>query len=424
MTRTRTLRLLALSLLLPVGTAAAQSASSRWAAWIGCWEPASEGALSRSATCVLPGETPEAAELVMLAGDSVVQRSTIVADGRSRAVDADGCVGTELARFSEDGARVLLGGEVRCDGGPLQTTSGVIAISETGQWLDVHGIRVGDQRSLRVRRSRALADAATVPTEIRRALDARSRGDAAARVGAAMPLDLEIITETAAAVDERVAEAWLLESSRDGSAMAPVDAKALAKLDAAGVPTRVIDVVVALGYPKRFQVAMTADGAGQVSAVEAAGESRALSRRPMHHDVFGYSLYDVQRCRSYACYLYYSDSPYFYGYGLAGWNNYGGWGMYPGWGYGGPITVIVRPVNPGTGGGTPSGGGRVVKGRGYTQSGSGGSGSGEQARPRTESLAPTGGAASSHGSTSTSSGSKGSGSSSTSEPRTAKPRKP
>lgn len=426
MNRARLLRLLTLALFLPVGSAAAQSSASRWAAWLGCWEPASEAGISRSATCVLPGTSAEAVELVMLSGDSVAQRSTIVADGALRTIDADGCTGTESARFSTDGARVLLTGEVRCNDGPVQRTSGVIAISESGQWLDVHGIRVGEQRSLRVRRSRAMTDLGGVPADVRATLAARARGDVAARVGAAVPLSLATVTETSAAVDERVVEAWLLESARDGAGMKPVDANGLAKLAAAGVPGRVIDVVVALGYPKKFQVALTADGAGQVSAVEgAAGGSTIANGRMMHPDVFAYSYYDMQRCRSYACYLYYSDSPYFYGYGLAGWNNYNGWGMYPGWGYGGPITVIVRPTpNPGGGGGgSPSGGGRVVKGRGYTPSGSGGTTAGEPVRPRTEPAASSGSAATSSGSSS-GGAAKSSGTTEKSEPRTAKPRKP
>jgi hypothetical protein len=427
MNRTRIIQAALLALFVPVAAASTQSAPSRWAAWIGCWEPVSEGATGRSVTCVVPGDSPDAAELVILAGDSVVQRSTIIADGTTRTIDADGCTGTEVARFSDDGTRVFLDGKVGCSGGPEQATSGVISISETGQWLDVHGVRVGEQRSLRVRRSRPLSDLASVPASIRSVLVARSRGDAGARVGAAMPLTLARVEETAMAVDERVAEAWLLESSRDGSELEPVDARQLARIEAAGVPDRVIDVVIALGYPKQFQVAITADGSAELSEAQRAGGSAAgIASTRMYPDVMGYSLYGSPRCYTYSCYLYYSDSPYMSG--LAGWNNYGGWGMYPGWGYGGPITIIVRPSEPGNGGdgGAGSGGGRVVKGRGYTPSGS--SGASAPARPRETAPAATtrsAGSSSSSGTATRSSGqgSSTSGSSTKSEPRTAQ-RKP
>jgi hypothetical protein len=424
--RTLIFRAMALALLSPLllATASAQVGPTRWAAWIGCWEPVSAGVQTgRSATCVLPGESADGVELVILAGDSVVQRSTIIADGTTRQVDAEGCTGTEVARFSNDGSRVFLGGKVSCAGGPEQLTSGVISISETGQWVDVHGVRVGDQRSLRVRRSRSLSDLGAVPVAIRTTLAARARGDAAARVGAGVPLSLARVEETAGAVDERVAEAWLLESSRDASPLEPVDAKQLARLEAAGVNERVIDVVVAMSYPSQFQVAITADGSAELSEMERAGGSPAATR--MYPDVFGYSLLGTPRCFTYSCYLYYSDSPY-YRYGLAGWNSYGGWGMYPGWGHRGPVTVVVRPMP--VDGGAASGGGRVVKGRGYT---AGGAGGGEAARPREgdnatahqagrSSSGSSAGSASSSGSSGSSSSSSGS---STSSERTAK-RKP
>jgi hypothetical protein len=359
--------------------------------------------------------------LVVFAGDSVAQRSSITADGTLRAIDVDGCVGSERARFSDDGSRVFLEGTVRCNEGAEQHTSGVISISETGQWIDVHGVRVGDQRSLRVRRSRP-APSTVAPTAMRSRIDARALGDAGARVGAAKALTLDRVRETAVAVDERVAEAWLLESSRDGSVLTPVDARQLVQLESDGVPARVIDVLVALSYPGKFQVALTADGSGEVTRVAGAAEA-TMARGAMYPDAIAYSLYGSPRCYTYSCFVYYSDAPYMYG--LAGWNSYGGWGlypgwgMYPGWGYGGGGgTIIIRPSEPG-GGGSPTGGGRVVKGRGYT----GGGASGAPAQPRAQPVNTA-------GTSSTSSGSRAGSSSATTkssgeksaEPRTAKRR--
>lgn len=407
--------------------ATAQAPSSRWDAWIGCWQPVN--GLTSSMTCALPGESPEAVQLVTFAGDSVVQRTSITADGTKRTLEVQGCTGSEVARFSEDGSQVFVNGEVRCGDGPLQATSGLIAISETGHWLDVHVVRVGEQRDLRVRRSRSVQDLATVPAGVRAELSARVRASWAARVAAARPVSLPRVTETSGAVDERVVEAWLLESSRDGSRMEPVDARGLAQLDEAKVPGRVIDAMIALSYPERFQVALSDAGAGEVSRVSEAsaalgggsGYGGAYGAAPMYGDFLAYSYGRQAMCLSYACYLYHAQRPYLYGfsgYGLGGWNGFGGWGMYPGWGYG-PVTVVVRPTMPGEGGGgAPASGGRVVKGRGYTPS-SGATGG--TAQPRATTVTP-----SSSGSATTRSGSSSSSGSAekSTTTRTAKPRKP
>jgi hypothetical protein len=409
--------------------AAAQEPAGRWAPWVGCWAPVGDAPGTIPVTCVVPSGPADAVDLVTIVGDSVVQRSTITADGVTRPIDADGCRGSEAARFSEDGSRVFVSGEVRCGDGVIQRTSGIMSISETGQWVDVHGIQVGAQHSVRARRSKAAIMPAALPDAMRRAIAASARAVSGARLAAASPLSVARVIETAGDVSDRVTEAWLLESSRDASPFAPVDAKGLARLEAAGVPSRVIDVVVALGYPRHFQVALAEDGRGDVMPTEderAAGS--AHPGRPLYGDVVSYSLYGHPRCYTYSCYRYYSDLGYYH-YGLAGWNTYGGWGMYPGWGYNQPI-IIVRPSDGGgSGGGTPSPGGRAEKGAGYRRNGD--EGGTAQPRAATQDASSRSGSQGSSRGSSGSSGSAGSGTRSSggeakgeAKPREAKPRKP
>jgi hypothetical protein len=401
-------RALVVALAVPA-LAGAQDATSKWSPWIGCWASVSDA--SGPVTCVVPGESADVAEILTLTPDSVLQRSTLTADGVARAIDAEGCRGSEVARLSEDGSRVFVSGEVRCGDGPSQRTTGVMSISESGQWIDVNGVQVGEQHSIRVRRSQAAIPPRSLPEEMQRALARAARAVSASRLAAALPLTIERVVETSSVASDRVAEAWMLESSRDGSRPAPVSAAQLRTLEDAGVPNRVIDVVVALSYPQHFQVALAASGGADVATVRDAGPIGPGSAHPIHADVFDYSVWRHGRCYTYSCYAYMQDWTY-WRYGLAGWGSYGGWGMYPGWGYNQPI-VIVRPSPGGGGGGggsTPPGG-RAEKGEGYRRNGSGG----QTASPRTAPASTT---------ARESSAKSGGTSSGESKTRTAKPRKP
>ena len=106
-------------------------------------------------------------------------------------------------------------------------------------------------------------------------------------------------------------------------------------------------------------------------------------------------------------------------YGYGGFYGYGfGSGWIPGYGYGGGVVVVVRPTDP-----TPrESGGRVVRGRGYTQGGGASTSTGSTAQPRTRATSSDASSASS--SSGSSSASSGSSSTSSSSGRTAQPRKP
>ncbi len=403
-------------------TAAASTSSTGWSAWLGCWAPAGAPVAGEATltTCVVPGDAPLSVEIVSLAGDSIVMRSTMTADGIARAVTGEGCSGTETARFSDDGARVYVSGEITCADGPTQRTSGVLSISETGEWIDVHGVIVGEQQNLRVRRSRPVRAPGALGEAERAQITRHLRATEGARVAAGVPVTPARVIDASHALDPRVTEAWVLESSRDAATIAPVDRKTVLALAEANVPERVIDVMVALSYPQHFRVMLADDGRNAVETLDgmAEGGETAHARR-MFPDVFGYSLYGPGSCITYSCFAFYRDWNFYNYYrGLAGWDFYGGYGMYPGWGYGGGPIVIVPGEGGGGGGGSANGGGRVVKGQGYRRNGGSGT---ESAQPRST-AAPS----SSGGSTRTATRSSGT-SGSTKQPpaeRTAKPRKP
>src|SRR3954471_7912126 len=91
-------------------TAAAQSsAGPRWAAYAGCWEPASIDGQDAPAinprVCVVPtGEL--GADLVSITSVKSTAGSQVEWDGARRQVSSKGCSGWESASFSPNGRRI------------------------------------------------------------------------------------------------------------------------------------------------------------------------------------------------------------------------------------------------------------------------------------------------------------------------------
>jgi hypothetical protein len=368
-----------IGLALPL-TSGAQVPSTPWAPWLGCWV-AEQASAQGEVTCVLPAtESPSTADIVTFAEGAEIRRTSIVADGVARPVSAEGCSGWESARFSDDGHRVYLAGEVTCGDQAPQRTAGLFALSPGGDWIDVLGIRVGTQQRLRSRRS-LLTERPGVPPEVTALIATRGQFAGGARIAASVPLSVERVIDVTRGVDAQVTELWMMEANRDAEFPLKVTDRELRALAAADVPDGVIDLTVAFGYPQAFQVGITAQGRSDVQAVahEPAGGGGAGGVYGGGYAPFGFygpwgpppqcwslswsvvSAMDRMECAPYGYFgAAFLPSAWFlptYGYG-------GGY-YYP---YGGRIRVVVRPAEPAPGTGT-TGRGRVVRGGGYTQSG-------------------------------------------------------
>ena len=421
----------------------ASAQDARWQGWIGCWEPAASrtapalrGTARPLALCVVPAEGADvmSVDVVTIADGRVQRRDRIDASGEPWRSTVDGCAGWESAEWSADGKRVYLTADRTCQGGLKVRTTGVISMSAQRQWLDVRSASTGSaQPVLSVSRYRELEDTAGIPAEVASALRGRALFAAAARSAVAEPVGTAEIAEAARKLEPAVVEAWLAESGQRFA----VDAKQLVALDRAGVPARVIDLMVALSYPRVFAVnraTREAEPVERPAAPADSGRRTVIGTLDMYGDRYsqGYQGCGYPHNCGYG-YGYgidpyrYGISPYGYGYGGYPY----GYGYGPGYGWYGnqPVVIVVRPTTPGGSGG---GGGRMVKGRGHTRGGSdndggsagprdgsssGSSSSGGSARPSSGS---SGGGSSSSGS---SGGSSGGGSSSGSG-RTAKPRSP
>lgn len=381
----------------PAATAAQSPAmDARWQPWIGCWQPAdvagAPGTEKAPLMCVVPSDSGSGVDVVGLVDGKVTSRERVQADGLRRLVTKEGCTGLEQAEFSSDSRRVYLHSKYTCKGDLERTTSGMLALTSSGEWLDIQSVKAGGSSGVRAIHYRDAGAPKSLPADIAQAISGQNMAVSTARTAAAGNLALRDVIDASKHADSTVVQAWLVER---GGLPFSVDANDLVQLADAGVPGSVTDVLVATSYPRKFAVERGADMNELLTSRDSARvAAQYLWGRGVPVDPFGLTYWDMYSLRYGSMYGY----PYGYGYSRYGYGGYYG----PGYGYylgGGPI-VVVR--------GSEEQHGKVDKERGYTR---GGSSSGGSAQPTTSRT--------SGGSTSSGSGSSGG---RTSTGRTAKPR--
>lgn len=337
------------------------SLASGWQAWHGCWEPV--GAPEKGSStlvCVTPATGASAVTITTIVDQQVASTTQIDAMGTKRAIDTDGCTGWERVQWSGDGQRIYLESELTCEGGPMRSTSGVLAMTPKGEWLDVQGIAAGESHAVRVVRYREAKDPAVVIADFEKAVaEPPALSAETARLAAAARLDVEDVIEASQFLGGTVIEAWLAELGQGFD----VDAKSLVALDDAGVPEGVIDMMVALSFPKVFAIKST-DGSddfiGPIDYGRRGNEMPPAQPGSVAEwlNPFGYGVGPDGYTRDRFGYNY----GYGYGYGAYG------YGWYP---RNRPIIVIVQPPQQTEKPEQPQPVAkrrpRVVNGRGYTR---------------------------------------------------------
>lgn len=404
----------------PRASAQLTAANARWQAWVGCWQqddptqsPLAPGA---PLVCVVPTATASAVDVVTVDSGKVVSRYTVDASGREHPVNRDGCTGWERARWSNDSLRVFLSSELTC-GAMKRTSTGVMSISPSGEWVSVDAVKAGANEAVRATHYRDVEAPAQLPTDIALAATLGRRLDRrTAAIAAGARLTGTVIVEATHALDTAAVQAWLVERHETYN----LSAAMLVALADAGVPGSVTDVMVAATYPEEFHfsrgpapsmMGLSPTDSARIAADYLLGRGRCdpLS----YYSPYGWG---VNPCNSYyGGYQFGAYPGYRYGYGYGyGYSPFGygyGYGYQPGYYsgiYTGPVVIVSNNADTH---------GRAVKGQGYTRS----SGS-----------SSSGGGGSSAGSSSSSSGSSGSSgssssgsaSSSGSSGRTAHPRPP
>jgi len=404
---------------------AAQTLDPRWQPWIGCWSPdlgtGSAQDISRGDSqrvCVTPAATGSGVDIATVTDGKVVQSERLEVTGTRVAKTRDGCSGWEIATWAANAHRVLLRSEFTCPGGAVRKSSGILAMSQASEFLQVHGVAAGSNVAIRV----AVFQEAASRNDSAGGIGFSALTAKLAASGEVMPSE---VLEASKLVDAPVVEAWLTELGQDFK----LDGKQLVTLADGGMPPRVIDLMIALSNPKTFAIRKTRLGA--VSGVEnvASNNVRDANMRygrafPMNgFDPYGdaYFPYGGSGLWGYGYSPYRNFGLNAFGYGFGGYG-YGSpwWGINNNYGYysgSNPIVIIDRNNAPAQ----PQG--RAVYGSGYTRP-AGGSSSGS-ASPSSGYSAPrssgsssgsSSGGASSGGSSGGASGNGGGGG------RTAKPR--
>lgn len=334
-------------LALAPGAAGAQQPSGTWQPWLGCWSAGpSVGGVAASAmapvVCITPTADASVVEIATIAGDSVVGTQRIDAGGREQPLTATGCAGTQRAEWSADGRRVYLRAAAVCDG-QERVTSGIIAMSPDGEWLDVQGVATGGRDAVRVARYHEVSVPRGAPARIASSLAGRTGSVLGSRLATGGTIGTTAVLEASRSVTPAVAEAWLMERGQ----IFPLDARELVRLADAGMPARVIDAMVAVSNPTVFAVARSERA-----------DRGARGARADDDDVAGRRVY-VYMDPAYSPYGW-GYSPYAYsalGYGRYGYGYGGGYYGYPGY----QAPIVIAPQQPAIARG------RAVKGRGYTQ---------------------------------------------------------
>ncbi len=304
--------------------AAGELATAGTLAWLGCWrldevveddevlEPAGVSQL----LCLKPGDAPNSLSMSAIVDVEVVAKEMLVADGTRRPVSEGGCSGWKRSLLSADQRRLYLQSETTCEGGNQSNLSGASLIVSTDHWVDINVTRVAGEHELVVRHYRRV-DVDLLPQQQLAKFGhtpvwpgAIPSAAHTARIAAAVPLDADDVIEALEHLDPAVVEALLVES---GSSF-PMDSRLLLRLDDAGVPGQIIDLMMALSYPEYF----------------------AVQDETVVTPAVGYSYY---------------WAPWFYGHGY-------GYGYFHDYGYGHPPHDSDSRPHPA---------GRVVSGRGYTR---------------------------------------------------------
>jgi hypothetical protein len=256
---------LVVAALLP-SAGSAQAAGDTWLALTGCWH--AEGDEAANVLCVVPEGA--GVRMVSLVNGVVRSESRIVADGRARQVNQEGCQGNERADWSADRTRLFVHTDQTCGAGLNRKVSGIIALTSPSRWVSVQAVTSGANQS----GSRVVQYTAVEPTNLPADIAQAFRGNRltreTARVAASARLDLSDVREAAAKVDPIVVENWLTVSGPTFE----LDGKKLAALADAGVNPSVIDALVAVSNPEVFDIKGVTAEVVEEGAVRREGRDR------------------------------------------------------------------------------------------------------------------------------------------------------
>lgn len=299
-----------------------------WQAFAGCWraESAPPGAL----LCVVPESN--GARMLELQDGRITRETRVITDAQARPVSQQGCSGTESGRWSADGERVFLNTDMTCTGAIDRKASAVFAMVTRFQWISIQAVTVGTEGGTTTTRYGEVSDDA-IPADILALFGDSRLARETARYAAVRALDLQDVGEAVRQVEPRAVEALLLAREQPFK----LDARKLLALSDAGIPSYVIDAMVAVTHPDVFRVE-------ELPVPSSVGMSDVDLMRQLHE------VRDMRDLRYGSCNSYSYDpwmtaydarcgrNAFAYGYN----SGYSPWGGYPNSDYYNRPVIIVR----------------------------------------------------------------------------------
>ncbi len=357
-------------------TVAGNAVDPRFQPWMGCWTPsaqstgAGEGQTPKppSMACVVPSTTiAGSVDLVVFDSANVATRSAVPLPGTRLPKTVDGCAGTETATWMPDDRRLLMQAELACGRGARRLETGLMTMSSAGDWMQVQHLDVGGNSATSVMTLRYVVDSLG---EWARLGASASPSTPSLRLAVGAPLLNSDVLAVAKRAPAALTEAWLTETRQQFS----VNGKELVRLADGGMPSRVIDLMIAISNPETFAVRTPS----------------ADRNRPMAGDVITGGIASSRMrggCRRMDDFCYGPGGMGAWGlgwqYGLSPFDayslRYGYGGLFSPYGFGNgyytgntPIIIVNRgDTDPSV----RSNQGRAVRGGGYTRVNSGGSSS-------------------------------------------------
>ena len=313
---------------------------SRWLPWIGSWRLVSNtvntpdrDSKGEYLVNISPGKRETAVTMKAFQDETVLFEDTIVADGSSQPLKDKEFSGWYKYSWSDTGKRLLFESESSCPGELRRKISGISVIDDPGEWLDIQLLQDQNERIITIRRYSLIDEAEDLAGY-------GIRATRRARLASGANFSINEIIELSNKVASEVLEAALMELHKPFK----INSKTLMRLADAGVPTPVIDLMVALSFPEKFHIERDTISIAEVTDSTSSGPGSGYSYPPYLH----YTVVDPFFPWYWSSFTY----PHY-------WNS--GWGVWPGAYYG------YHSVPGSRGGDGQRNSGRLVAGRGYTR---------------------------------------------------------
>jgi hypothetical protein len=230
-------------------------ADDRWLPWHGCWQAADDSGSESDAgllVCFDPLPDASGVQIRTLVDGEVLALERIVADGNPVPAEDGGCSGERVAEWSNDGSRAFISSSLRCAEGVTRSTTGVMALARNGtEWIEIHSVRVGNGEEIVGMRVFEPASDATVRAQgVQPPAGDRQTAVRTARTMVSSPLGPDDVLEVSEKVGSGVARALVSEVGQPFN----LNARTMQALTRQGLPGEVLDVMVAVTYPERFEV--------------------------------------------------------------------------------------------------------------------------------------------------------------------------